>query len=307
LLGRQAHFPFGQDFAESGTQEKHHLTSYDRDSESGLDYAVNREYAPTVGRFDKADPYEASGYMVEPQSWNRYSYVGNDPINYDDPVGLFRQGKGAPPPQASPTNPGDPFGDGDGGEGVNKDQPADPGGAGSDWNARLQKALVSLRTNCTEFFGGVDTLAMRAAELVGAPIYFVEATSPHFDDLIPGAPSRGFLRDAWTYRLYWDLNQYGEAKTLTFVEHDEQKWYTVILGESFLNSGDNPGHQDIVLIHEYMHILNEANDIALAHKWKDEGALGLDNIDTIESASNSLTTFIFLDCPHVKKKEKKSH
>ena len=51
VIGRQGHLPFGEDFAESGTQEKHHFTSYERDVESGTDYAVNRQYSQSVGRF----------------------------------------------------------------------------------------------------------------------------------------------------------------------------------------------------------------------------------------------------------------
>jgi RHS repeat-associated protein len=90
VLGRQAHLPFGEEFVESGTQEKHHFTSYEAESESAIDYAVNRQYSQSVGRFGSADPYQASGYMVDPQSWNRYSYVENDPIHNVDPLGLFR-------------------------------------------------------------------------------------------------------------------------------------------------------------------------------------------------------------------------
>ncbi|MBI3652470.1 MAG: hypothetical protein HY231_15730 [Acidobacteria bacterium] len=57
MIGRQGHLPFGEDFAESGSQHKHHFTSYERDAESGLDYAVNRFYASSIGRFLQADPY----------------------------------------------------------------------------------------------------------------------------------------------------------------------------------------------------------------------------------------------------------
>ena len=35
-----------------------------------------------------ADPYRASGYITDPQSWNRYRYSRNDPINLMDPLGL---------------------------------------------------------------------------------------------------------------------------------------------------------------------------------------------------------------------------
>lgn len=41
------------------------------------------------GRFQSADPYEVSSYLVNPQSWNRYSYVLNDPIHNVDPLGLL--------------------------------------------------------------------------------------------------------------------------------------------------------------------------------------------------------------------------
>jgi RHS repeat-associated protein len=87
VLGRQAHLPFGEDFGErGGSQEKHHFTNYDRDSESGTDYAVNRQYAPTVGRFNRVDPFQQP--VGEPQSHNRYAYVENDPTNSIDPLGL---------------------------------------------------------------------------------------------------------------------------------------------------------------------------------------------------------------------------
>lgn len=88
VIGHQGHLPFGQDFGESGTQEKHHFMSYDRDSESGLDYGLNRGYEPNLGRFQQADPYRSSGHLVDPQSWNRYPYARNDSINRLDPLGL---------------------------------------------------------------------------------------------------------------------------------------------------------------------------------------------------------------------------
>jgi RHS repeat-associated protein len=80
--------PFGEDFGESGTQEKYHFTSYERDSETGTDYAVNRQHVGSLGRFMSPDPYRASGYMVDPQSWNRYTYARNNAINRVDPLGL---------------------------------------------------------------------------------------------------------------------------------------------------------------------------------------------------------------------------
>jgi len=92
IIGRQAHLPFGDEIGGSGTQDKRHLTSYEADSESNTDYAWNRHYAQSVGRFMSADPYESSAGGVNPQSWNRYSYVLNDPIHNHDPKGLFLEG-----------------------------------------------------------------------------------------------------------------------------------------------------------------------------------------------------------------------
>ncbi|MFY9608376.1 MAG: RHS repeat-associated core domain-containing protein [Blastocatellia bacterium] len=89
VLGRQAHLSFGEDFGESGIQEKHHFTSYERDPESGAaDYAVNRYYSSLVGRFPDPDPYAGSVDQENPQTWNRYAYVSNDPVNSTDPEGL---------------------------------------------------------------------------------------------------------------------------------------------------------------------------------------------------------------------------
>ncbi|MEK6303250.1 MAG: RHS repeat-associated core domain-containing protein [Acidobacteriota bacterium] len=88
VVGRQGHLPFGEDFGASGTQEKHHFTSYERDVESGLDYAVNRSYSPILARFMRVDPYDGSSSLNNPQSLNRYAYVQNGPINSIDPLGL---------------------------------------------------------------------------------------------------------------------------------------------------------------------------------------------------------------------------
>jgi RHS repeat-associated protein len=88
VVGRQGHLPYGEEIGTSGELDKKRFTSYERDSESGLDYVVNRQYSPSVGRFFQADPYRANGYKVDPQSWNRYSYTQNEPINRVDPIGL---------------------------------------------------------------------------------------------------------------------------------------------------------------------------------------------------------------------------
>lgn len=88
VIGRQGHFPFAEEFAESGTQDTHHFTKYERDGETGTDYAVNRQYSRSVGRFMRVDPYNVRTDGEIPQNWNRFSYVLNDPVNMLDPLGL---------------------------------------------------------------------------------------------------------------------------------------------------------------------------------------------------------------------------
>lgn len=85
--GKQDHLPFGEEGGTSGTPEKHRFTSYERDSESGTDYAVNRQHSFSIGRFMQPDPVQGS--IANPQSLNRYSYTLNDPINLSDPLGLY--------------------------------------------------------------------------------------------------------------------------------------------------------------------------------------------------------------------------
>ncbi|MAY42519.1 MULTISPECIES: RHS repeat-associated core domain-containing protein [unclassified Neptuniibacter] len=49
-----------------------------------------RVYDPTLGRFLSADPHIQSPYST--QSYNRYSYVSNNPLKYTDPSGYFLGG-----------------------------------------------------------------------------------------------------------------------------------------------------------------------------------------------------------------------
>ena len=85
-IGTQGHYPYGEDWYSSSSTTKFKFTSYERDSESGNDYAMARTYVNRLGRFSSTDPL--SGSLAAPQSLNRYSYVANDPIGLIDPLGL---------------------------------------------------------------------------------------------------------------------------------------------------------------------------------------------------------------------------
>jgi RHS repeat-associated protein len=82
------HFPYGEEASTTG-QNRVKFATYYRDSTTALDYARNRYYARTIGRFTSVDPYGGSANAGNPQSLNRYTYVGNDPVNFNDPSGLL--------------------------------------------------------------------------------------------------------------------------------------------------------------------------------------------------------------------------
>jgi RHS repeat-associated protein len=71
----------------------HKFAGKERDGESGLDNFGARYFASTLGRFQSPDPLLNSGKPWEPQSWNRYAYVDNNPLRYTDPLGLFKWAK----------------------------------------------------------------------------------------------------------------------------------------------------------------------------------------------------------------------
>jgi RHS repeat-associated protein len=65
------------------------FTGKERDGETGLDYFGARYMSGAQGRFTSPDPLLSSGRPWDPQSWNRYAYVLNNPLRYTDPLGLY--------------------------------------------------------------------------------------------------------------------------------------------------------------------------------------------------------------------------
>jgi RHS repeat-associated protein len=88
VIGQQGHYPFGELwYPTSGSPStKYQFTTYERDTESGNDYAQARYDINRLGRFNSPDPL--AGHIGDPQSLNRYSYVRNGPIDFEDPSGM---------------------------------------------------------------------------------------------------------------------------------------------------------------------------------------------------------------------------
>jgi RHS repeat-associated protein len=82
--------PFGDNFTE--TLSTLDFTGYAGgfwDSENNGDHFGAREYQSTHGSWLSPDPAGmAAVNIANPQTWNRYAYVGNNPVSYRDPSGL---------------------------------------------------------------------------------------------------------------------------------------------------------------------------------------------------------------------------
>jgi RHS repeat-associated protein len=88
----------GSPWSQNSGQQRRRFTTYERDGNE-TDEAMFRRYNRWTARFDQPDPYDGSYNVADPQSFNRYSYVQNDPVNFVDPLGLDQDfGLGPPPP-----------------------------------------------------------------------------------------------------------------------------------------------------------------------------------------------------------------
>ncbi len=115
-ISRHDFRPFGEEIASGtggrttaqgyGGQDniRQKFTGYERDIESELDFAQARYHSSNLGRFSSPDPYNVIlekergedederadiliGFISNPQRWNMYVYVVNNPLSFTDPDG----------------------------------------------------------------------------------------------------------------------------------------------------------------------------------------------------------------------------
>jgi RHS repeat-associated protein len=80
-------YPFGGERAYTNScAQNYKFTGKERDSESGLDNFGARYDSSQYGRFMTPDS-GVDQHPEEPQSWNLYSYVRNNPLSVIDPTG----------------------------------------------------------------------------------------------------------------------------------------------------------------------------------------------------------------------------
>jgi RHS repeat-associated protein len=79
----------GRGTCYAGTDNpKQKFTGKERDEETGLDYFGARYFSSAQGRFVASDTMLAKKeWLPDPQRWNRYAYVRNNPFRYVDPNG----------------------------------------------------------------------------------------------------------------------------------------------------------------------------------------------------------------------------
>ncbi|MDQ1639728.1 MAG: hypothetical protein QOF62_3067 [Pyrinomonadaceae bacterium] len=81
--------PWGADTNRNSNEslQRHRFTTYERDWTG--DESLFRRYHGWWSRFAHPDPSDASYSLSDPQSFNRYAYTQNDPVNFVDPTGLI--------------------------------------------------------------------------------------------------------------------------------------------------------------------------------------------------------------------------
>jgi RHS repeat-associated protein len=101
VKARYDYLPFGEEvptnlggrdnagYVADNTRQK--FTGHERDPETKLDFAQARYCSSTTGRFMTPDAPFADQWENDPQSWNLYIYIRNNPLIYTDPSGLWKK------------------------------------------------------------------------------------------------------------------------------------------------------------------------------------------------------------------------
>ncbi|HEV7643588.1 MAG TPA: RHS repeat-associated core domain-containing protein [Pyrinomonadaceae bacterium] len=96
VISRHDYHPFGEEISTpqrtlaigyDSDEVRKKFTGYERDKESGLDFAQERYHNYSLGRFQSPDDFLNSTKTSEPASWNLYVYVRNNPLRFTDPTG----------------------------------------------------------------------------------------------------------------------------------------------------------------------------------------------------------------------------
>jgi RHS repeat-associated protein len=88
MYSSTAYAPFGEQYGTTGTGDPS-FTGQDQDTVTSLYDFPARRQSPSQGRWISPDPAgRAAVTLANPQSWNRYGYVNNNPLALTDAMGL---------------------------------------------------------------------------------------------------------------------------------------------------------------------------------------------------------------------------
>ncbi len=153
---------------------KQQFTGKERDAESSLDYFGARYYSARLGRFIGPDEPLTDQFASDPQSWNLYSYVRNNPLRFLDPTGR----------KCVETDDGNVADDGDGEmcQAVVKEVPLDP-----PLPLEVAQAFRWVGDSSGNFVTGFATVSLAAGAAAGAGM----ALATSFGFTTAGTVTRG--------------------------------------------------------------------------------------------------------------------
>jgi RHS repeat-associated protein len=283
----KSYYPFGEEKVVTA-DGSYKFATYRRDSWTGLDYAQNRYYSAGIGRFTTPDPYQASGGVGNPGSWNRYGYVEGDPVNYGDPGGLNRMSPNSAYRRCLESHvltvrgcvelaelaEDDMWGGGGGGGDLSG--PGGGGGAGrgessvtdkgSATQALLDLLPKKLGSHCWRLFGMGSSLASTTSK--AKQITFFDGRSDQgWSDQFGGGPHE-------TFAQYHSEHLSVAASTLT--DGRNRPTAHVVLWADFFGNvqGGHPtgrAEQQALLWHEFVHVWTGLGDEQLAGKYARNG------------------------------------
>ncbi len=95
----RAFAPFGEIYDDLGATNEIDFTGDTQDTVAKTYDTANRELNPSQGRWISPDPAGlGAASLASPQTWNRYAYVGGNPLSLVDPLGLSPRQKFCPAP-----------------------------------------------------------------------------------------------------------------------------------------------------------------------------------------------------------------
>jgi RHS repeat-associated protein len=91
IFNESDYYPYGGErIITDSDANRYKFTGKERDTESGLDNFGKRYFGSSLGRFMTPDLLHIMKQkLIDPQQWNMYAYVRNNPLRFTDPTGMY--------------------------------------------------------------------------------------------------------------------------------------------------------------------------------------------------------------------------